>query len=106
MNINDLSNKAKIVYAAMDSLGARGEDKKVTSYAIQDFIEENEDLQEHELLKDMEEQDFIDIIMELSLKSINTLIASMCRQGLVCKTEPRTIKINGERKNLREYYIK
>ena len=70
MTINDISNKAKIVYAAMDSLGAKGEDKKVTSYAIQDFIEENEDLQDHELLKDIEEQDFIDIIMELSWKNL------------------------------------
>lgn len=104
--IDNLSIKAKIVYATLDSLGAKNEENKVTSYAIQDYIEENEELQEHELLKDIPEQDFIDIIMELSLKSINTLIASMCRQGIISKTEPTSMKINGQRHNLRGYFIK
>jgi len=104
--MEELSMKAKIVYAALDSLGARSEETKVTSYAVQDYIEENEELQEHELLKDIPEQDFVDIIMELSLKSINTLIASMCRQGIVSKTEPTSMKINGQRHNLRGYFIK
>ena len=77
--MEDLSMKAKIVYAALDSLGARSEETKVTSYAVQDYIEENEELQEHELLKDIPEQDFVDII---------------------------SMKINGQRHNLRGYFIK
>lgn len=104
--MNDLSDKAKIVYASMDMLEAKGKDNKVTSYAIFDFIGENEDLMEHPLLKDIEEQDFVDIIMELNIKSINTLITSMIKKGLLEKTEPSRRKVDGQVRNLREYYIK
>lgn len=103
--MDELSNKAKIVYAAMLMLNAKGKENKTNAYSILDFISENEDLQEHELLKDIEEQDFVDIIMELSIKGVNTLIASMCRKGIVAKTEPTSMKIDGQRRNLREYYI-
>ena len=33
-----LSNKAKVVYAAFDMMGAKGSENKTTSYAILDFI--------------------------------------------------------------------
>ena len=74
--MNELSNKAKVVYSAMKMLNAN-QDNKITSYTIMDFIEENEELQEYELLKDISEEDFVEIIMELNIKSVNTLIASM-----------------------------
>ena len=87
-------------------LGAVGEENKVTSYAILDYIEENEELQEDEMLKDISEEDFVNIILDFNIKSINTLIASMCRKDIIVKTEPKSIKIDGQRHNLREYFIK
>lgn len=104
--MDNLSDKAKIIYATLDMLGARGIDNKTTSYAILDFISENEDLQDHELLKDITEVDFVNIIMELNIKSVNTLIASMCRKGLVEKTEPTSMTIDGQKRSLRQYFIK
>ena len=104
--MDNLSDKAKIVYATFLKLGAIGEENKVTSYAILDYIEENEELQEDELLKDIREEDFVNIILDFNIKSINTLIASMCRKDIIVKTEPKSIKIDGQRHNLREYYIK
>ena len=103
--MNELSDKAKVVYSAMKMLNAN-QDNKITSYTIMDFIEENEELQEYELLKDITEEDFVEIIMELNIKSVNTLIASMCRKGLIEKTEPESIRINGEKHILRKYFLK
>lgn len=104
--MEELTDKGKIVYATFDMLGAKGINNKTTSYAILDFISENEDLQEHELLKDISEVDFVDIIMNLNIKSINTIIASLCRKGFVEKTEPSSMKIDGQRRSLRQYYLK
>ena len=104
--MESLSKKAKVVYAAFEMLNAKGLENKVNAYTILDFISENEDLQDHDLIKDMDEQDFVDIIMDLNIKSVNTIIASLCRKGIVEKTEPTSIKIDGQRHNLREYYIK
>jgi len=104
--MNDLSDKAKVVYATLEMLGAKGFQNKVTSYSILDFISENEDLQDQELLTDIDEEKFVDIIMELNIKSVNTIIASLCRKGLVEKTEPSSITIDGQRRNLRQYFIK
>ena len=55
--MDELSNKSKVVYAAFDMLNAKSADNKTTSYALLDFISENEELQDHELLKDIEEQE-------------------------------------------------
>lgn len=104
--MEDLSVKAKIIYAALDKLNAKGEENKVTSYALLDFISEDDDLIDHPLLKDVNEQDFMNIIMDLNIKSINALIVSMCRKGIVEKTEPVSMKIDGQRRNLRQYFIK
>ena len=41
--MNELSDKAKVVYSAMKMLNAN-QDNKITSYTIMDFIEENEEL--------------------------------------------------------------
>lgn len=101
-----LSDKAKVVYAAFDMMGARGCENKTTSYAILDFISETEDLQDHDLLKEVSEQDFVDIIMDMNIKSVNTLIASLCRKGMIEKTEPTSIKIDGVRRSLRQYFLK
>lgn len=103
--MDGLSNKAKVVYAAFHMLEADKE-HKTTSYELLDFISENEDLQDHEMLKDISETDFVDIIMELNIKSVNTLIASLCRKGLVEKTDPVSMKIDGQRRNLRQYFLK
>lgn len=104
--MENLTDKSKVVYAAFEMLNAKGIDNKVTSYTILDFISENEDLQEHQLLKDIEEQDFVDIIMDLNIKSVNTIIASLCRKDIICKTEPQSMKVDGQRRNLRSYYLK
>ena len=104
--MESLSKKAKVVYAAFEMLNAKGLEDKVNAYIILDFISENEDLQDHDLIKDMDEQDFVDIIMDLNIKSVNTIIASLCRKGIVEKTEPTSIKIDGQRRNLRQYFLK
>ena len=104
--MESLSKKAKVVYAAFEMLNAKGLENKVNAYTILDFISENEDLQDHDLIKDMDEQDFVDIIMDLNIKSVNTIIASLCRKGIVEKTEPTSIKIDGHRRNLRQYFLK
>lgn len=104
--MESLSKKAKVVYAAFEMLNAKGLENKVNAYTILDFISENEDLQDHDLIKDMDEQDFVDIIMDLNIKSVNTIIASLCRKGMVEKTEPTSIKIDGQRRNLRQYFLK
>lgn len=104
--MESLSKKAKVVYAAFEMLNAKGLENKVNAYTILDFISENEDLQEHALIKDMDEQDFVDIIMDLNIKSVNTIIASLCRKDIVEKTEPTSIKIDGQRRNLRQYFLK
>ena len=104
--MESLSKKAKVVYAAFEMLNAKGLENKVNAYTILDFISENEDLQDHALIKDMDEQDFVDIIMDLNIKSVNTIIASLCRKGMVEKTEPTSIKIDGQRRNLRQYFLK
>lgn len=104
--MESLSKKAKVVYAAFEMLNAKGLENKVNAYTILDFISENEDLQDHALIKDMDEQDFVDIIMDLNIKSVNTIIASLCRKGIVEKTEPTSIKIDGQRRNLRQYFLK
>lgn len=104
--MNGLSNKAKVIYAALEKLNAYSEQSEVTSYKLLDYISEDEELNEYPLLKDISEEEFVEIIMDLNLKSINTLIASMCRKDLVIKTEPHSIKIDGERHNLRFYYLK
>lgn len=104
--MDTLSDKAKIVYAVFKSLGADNKENKITSYTILNYIEENEDLQDHELLKDIEEEEFVNIIMDMNIKSINTLVASMCRKGLIEKTEPISMKVDGERRSLRQYFLK
>ena len=104
--MDNLSDKAKIVYEALNMLGAKGIENAVTSYTILDFISENEELQEQESLNDIEETDFVDIIMELNIKSVNTIIASLCHKNLVIKTEPQSIVVDGQRHNLRQYFIK
>ena len=58
------------------------------------------------MLKEISEQDFVDIIMDMNIKSVNTLIASLCRKGIMEKTEPVSIKIDGVRRSLRQYFIK
>ena len=104
--MDGLSNKAKVIYAAFDKLKADCPERQITSYRLLDYISEDEELEEHPLLKDMDEEEFVDIIMDLNIKSINTLIASMCRKDLIVKTEPTSIKIDGQRHNLRYYFLK
>lgn len=104
--MNDLTDKAKIVYGAFEMLGATDADNMVTAYTILDFISEEEDLQNYKCIANMEEQVFLDIIMELSIKGVNAIIASLCRKGIVEKTEPSLVVIDGEKRYLRKYYIK
>lgn len=105
--IMDMSDKTKIVYAAMDKLGAINSDNKITSYAILDYIvEEEEELKTHELLQEMDEDDYIELTLSASIKGINASINSLARKDAVIKTEPRSIKIDGTTRSLREYYLK
>ena len=73
--MDNMSNKAKVVYAALKEMGAVNKDTKVTSYAILDYIvEEAETLQDNELLKDIPEQEYVDITLEVNIKSITAII--------------------------------
>lgn len=103
----DISNKAKVIYATMEKLGAIDNENKITSYAILDYIiEESEELQEHELLKDIPEDDYMNITLEITLKGINTIITSLAKKDLLVKTEPTSITVDGTTRNLRQYYLK
>lgn len=103
----DISNKAKVIYATMEKLGAVDNENKITSYAILDYIiEESEELQEHELLKDIPEDDYMNITLEITLKGINTIITSLAKKDLVVKTEPTSITVDGTTRSLRQYYLK
>jgi hypothetical protein len=103
----DISNKAKVIYATMEKLGAVDNENKITSYAILDYIiEESEELQEHELLKDIPEDDYMNITLEITLKGINTIITSLAKKDLVIKTEPTSITVDGTTRSLRQYYLK
>ena len=105
--MDNMSNKAKVVYAALKEMGAISKDTKVTSYAILDYIvEEAETLEENELLKDIPEQEYFDITLEVNIKSINTIVTSLAKKNIVIKTEPSNITIDGTSRNLRQYYLK
>lgn len=104
--MDQLSDKAKIIYATLDMLEAKGETNAVNAYTILNYIEENEELQEHNLLSDISEVEFVNLIMELNIKGVNTLIASMCRKELLGKTDAHITKVEGQRRKLRDYYIK
>ena len=105
--MDNLSYKAKIIYAAMDNLGAKGKDNKITSYAILDYIvEESEVLQEHELVKDIPEDKYVDFTIDVNIKSINTILTSLAKKNIITKTEPMNLKIDGVTRNLRQYYLK
>ena len=91
----------------MEKLGAVDNENKITSYAILDYIiEESEELQEHELLKDIPEDDYMNITLEITLKGINTIITSLAKKDLVIKTEPTSITVDGTTRSLRQYYLK
>lgn len=105
--MDNVSNKAKIIYAALKELGAVDKENKTTSYAILDYIiEEAEELQDNELLKDIPEQEYLDFTLDINIKSINTIITSLAKKDLVVKTEPTNLTVEGTTRNLRQYYIK
>lgn len=103
----DISDKAKVVYAALEKLGAVNKDNKVTSYAILDYIiEESEELQTHELLTDIPEDDYMTITLEVNLKSVTAVLTSLARKNIIIKTEPTNITVDGTTRNLRQYFLK
>jgi hypothetical protein len=102
-----MSNKAKVIYAAFKEMGAVSKESKVTSYAILDYIvEEAETLQENELLKDIPDQEYVDITLDVNIKSINAIVTSLAKKDLVVKTEPSTITVDGTSRSLRQYFLK
>lgn len=104
--MDNLSIKAKIIYATMDQLGAYNRDNKVTSYTILDYIiEQNEELYEHPIFKNMPEEDFMDITIEINIKSVSAILTSLARKNIIIGTEPMNIKVNGTNRNLKQYYI-
>lgn len=105
--MDNMSNKAKVIYAAFKEMGAVDKDSKVTSYAILDYIvEEAETLQENELLKDIPDQEYVDITLDVNIKSINAIVTSLAKKDLVVKTEPSTITVDGTSRSLRQYFLK
>jgi len=104
--MDNLSNKAKIVLATVDMMKAIDTNSAVTSYAILDYISENEELADHPFLKDIPEVDFVDIIMEMNIKSVANLLSVLVNKGYLEKTNPISMKVNGEYKSLRLFYKK
>lgn len=102
----EISTKAKVVLAAMELLNANNEKNKVTSYAILDTIINNEDICEHSLTKDINEEEMTEIIIDSNIRSINTLVASLVRKGIVGKTPSSSVTVEGTTRNLRQYFIK
>lgn len=107
VDMDNMSNKAKVIYAAFKEMGAVDKESKVTSYAILDYIvEEAETLQENELLKDISDQEYVDITLDVNIKSINAIVTSLAKKDLVVKTEPSTITVDGTSRSLRQYFLK
>ena len=104
--MDNLSNKAKIILATIDMMKAVDINTAVTSYAILDYISENEELAEHPFLKDIPEIDFVDIIMEMNIKSVANLLSFLTNKGYLIKSNPISMKVNGEYKSLRLFYKK
>lgn len=102
----EISTKAKVVLAAMELLNASNEKNKVTSYAILDTIINNEDICEHSLTKDINEEEMTEIIIDSNIRSINTLVASLVRKGIAGKTPSSSVTVEGTTRNLRQYFIK
>ncbi len=103
--MESLSYKAKIVYAAMDMLNARSSTQTTNSYMVLDLISENEDLAQHELLKDLSEQQFVDYIMDMTIKGVSALMSSLAKKDIAVKTEPHNIYIDGIQRTVREYFL-
>lgn len=104
--MDNLSIKAKVVYATMDKLGAINKENKITSYTILDYIiEESEELYKHPMLKEIPEEDFINLTLEINIKSISAILTSLARKNLIIGTEATTIKVDGTNRNLKRYYL-
>ena len=102
-----LSNKAKIVYAAMEALGATNKENQVTAYTILDYIiEEGESLEENERLADIDNEEYVNITLEINIKAIATILTALAKKNIIIKTDPSTVTVDGERKQLRHYFIK
>lgn len=107
MNMTPLSDKAKIVYAALEKLDATNINNKVNAYTIMDYIiEEAETLQSHPWLQEINETDYVDFTIEVNVKRVCTLLTALAKHDLVIKTEPSTVKIDGTTRSLRYYYLK
>lgn len=105
--MDELSYKAKVIIVALNQMKATNKDNKTNSYAILDYIvEETDALCKDPMLKDIPEEDLVNITIDISIKSINTLITSLAKKNIVEKTEPTSILVEGTRRNLRQYYLK
>jgi hypothetical protein len=104
--MDKLSDKALIVYASLDMLEAKDNKTKVNVYSVLDFIGEHEELQEHPLLKNITEFDFVNIVMEINVKSIVACLTALAKKDIVVKTEPSNYKIDGITRSLKSYYLK
>ena len=104
--MKELSAKATVVHTALTLMEATKAENKVTSYAIEDFIIGTEDILEHGSCSNIEEETYENIVLEINIKSINTILASLVRRGIVYKTEPSSVIIEGVTRTLRQYYLK
>lgn len=101
--MDELSKKATIVVNILTQLGATSEEQKTNIYAILDKLEK---VDLATILPQEEEYELDCLRCEMTQKSVSTTLASLNRKGLVCKTNPTPVVVNGEHKNIRCYYIK
>jgi len=104
--MKELSTKATVIFTALSLIKATNEEGKVTSYQIEDFIVGTEEILEQEACSHIEQDVYDNITLEINIKSINTILASLVRRGLVIKTEPTSVTVDGVTRSLRKYYLK
>lgn len=100
-----ISNKARVIYAALDMLEAHSREQSVTAYTILDFLSEHEEVENHPILQHVSEIEFVDIIMEITIKGVSTILTSLSKKGYVNKGEPENVVVDGETRFLRKYFL-
>ena len=100
-----LSSKAQIVLEALKQLEATSLDGKVNAYILEDYILNNEESLYNTLKDNINEEEWDEDMITFNIKSINAVINALNKKGYIGKTEPHSIKVEGERRSLREYYL-
>lgn len=100
--MGDLSQKATIIVNILEQLDAKSNEKRTNIYAILDKLET---VNLKDILPNEEDYELDCLRCEMTQKSVSTTLASLNRKGVVYKTGVTSVKVNGENKNIRCYYL-